>query len=523
MKKRLIIVLTCVTICFGVIIARLSIISTSQVYSVGKTSSNYSLTIDTKRGYILDTNLEPLVSETYDYIAAVPPTNESIQAVAKFLNKVQKERLLEGYVQAVKVDKDFKAQNILVFKVPKRYTPYSLAPHLIGYLDDQNNGISGVEKTFNSKLIGGSLKVQFKRDALGNILVGKEIEVDDSNYNTNSNIVLTIDKKIQLIAEQAAKKHIEKGAVVVLENKTGKIRAMVSLPDFDQNNISFYLDSQNSPFINRALCSYNLGSVFKLTVAAAALENNVFIDHYCKGYTGAGDVIFNCLKTHQKVDLQKAIGYSCNTYFIELGKKVGAVELYNMAKSFGFGFADELCEDIVSMSGTLPNLKTLQINPATLANFSFGQGELMATPLQTASMIQAIANSGRLIQPSLIEGEVNNNNEFTFKNSVQAPTVVINSQTASTICEDMIYTVKEGTGKNSAPLYGGAGGKTGSAQTGITDEKGEEIVQAWFGGFFPEKTKDYTVVVLTEDGVSGGESCAPVFKEIAEKVGAIVK
>lgn len=153
--------------------------------------------------------------------------------------------------------------------------------------------------------------------------------------------------------------------------------------------------------------SYNVGSSFKLAVAAAALEEGIspaFSVNCVGGITVAGR-IFYCHNRagHQETDLRRAIEQSCNPYFVKLGQAAGGEQILGMAKALGFGRSTELAPGLTAAAGTLPTESDLQ-NLHELANFSFGQGKLTATPVQIAAMVSAVANGGMAVTPKLVLG-----------------------------------------------------------------------------------------------------------------------
>lgn len=516
MQKRCILLFVVLNLLFSLAAIRICSVILGVSTDAADTQSSITIEIGQSRGTIYDCNGEPLTDTTYIYKAAVPPSADAIAAVSGYLNDTQRRRLQDGYPVCVTVDERFHHENIRVFKVSQRYGDQPLASHLIGYTDGDGAGVCGIEKSYEDLLQGGSLSVRFQQDAHGNILSGIEPELIQEGQSPGS-VTLTIDKNIQLAAQQAAEKYLPKGAVVVLENSTGKIRAMASTPTFDPGNVQADLDSAQAPFINRALAAYNTGSVFKLCTAACALENGLYPHHTCTGKIDIQGVLFHCLKQdgHGRMDMRTALAMSCNTYFIALGQQLPANTLYNLAKAFRFGQSTTLCNGLESAAGTLPNTDILQ-SPAAIANFSFGQGELMTTPLQIASMLQTICNDGGLICPSLIQQVTARDGTVQIEQPAAA-TRVLQPQTAKTLQSYMVYTVEHGTGASAKPQRVGAGGKTATAETGQTDN-GREIVQAWFAGFFPDTDPKYTVVVLSEDGQTGGQSAAPVFKSVADSL-----
>lgn len=138
-------------------------------------------------------------------------------------------------------------------------------------------------------------------------------------------------------------------------------------------------------------------------MAAAALENEVELpeNYCCEGFYRLGDHSYFCHERagHGTLDLQQAMQLSCNPYFVELGQRTGAQALLRMAQRLGFGAGSQLAEGVNSSAGSLPTLA--QATPGELANLSFGQGRLTATPVQVAVMLAAVANGGYAVQPTL--------------------------------------------------------------------------------------------------------------------------
>lgn len=500
---------------FSAVSARLFEITLSGDEYVAKLQSGYTLEIGFERGDIYDCKGEKLVNETTEYYAAVPPDENMINEVKNYDLSNCETRLKSGYPAAVKVDSEFSSNDIRVYTVKKRYGNLCGAEHIIGYLDSEKKGVSGLEKSFDDVLSGGQITAEFTRSAQGKILCGR-IPKKESDIVCGS-VKTTLDKQIQQITYNAAAKHLKSGAVVVLDNNSGKIRAICSIPDINPNDLESSINRSDSPFINRALSAYNCGSVFKLCIACAGLENGITPQYNCKGYCNAGNVRFGCLKNHGNTDLTKAIAYSCNSYFVNLGQSLGADICYRYAKMFGFGSQNSLCDGIDDAKGTLNSIEDLRENAAALGNFSFGQGEITASPLQIASMVQCIANGGKRIIPTLIENVIDKNGKTT-EYEPSAPVRVMSNDSAEKLCDCMRATVKFGTGKNAAIDGCDIGAKTATAQTGRFDENGKEYLQAWFAGFIKNDNIDYTIAVMADNGVSGGVSALPVFREIAQNI-----
>lgn len=497
--------------------------------SVANTQSAFLLEVDRTRGVIYDRNMQPLVGTKIKPVAAVAPVPETVKALAE----LSQEKGLSYDRQArqpylLYPEEDIYAHGIQMFDVAQRYSDGQLAPHIIGYLaPDHEEGAAGIELACNDILEAhsGSLKLRYTMDAAGRTL-DIEPEIITDNYQDAGGVVLTLDAGIQRAAQNAMAK-VEKGAAIVMDVNTGNLLASVSLPAYDANHLAESLQDKNSPFVNRAFSPYSVGSTFKLVVAAAALENGFgrYTPYTCKGYIDVSNHIFYChwRPGHGELDLKRALEISCNPYFINLGRIATGSRITAMARSIGFSRASYLSEDLVTQSGTLPSQQELE-NPAALANLSFGQGSLTATPVQIAQMICAVANGGYAVTPRLIEGETEDGEAVQNHMPVYASNRVFSEKTSDILKECLVANVEEGSGEKARPLRGQAGGKTASAQTGIYRTPGKEdseIVHAWFAGFYPADTPRYAIVVLVEGGNSGSDSAAPIFKKIADAIGIL--
>lgn len=512
MFKRCITVYICVFAIFCGICARLAYIVTSPRYTAALTHNTISVEISQNRGTIFDCNGEKLTNSEYTYTALVTPYDINNADIAGYLNDFQKERLREGYPVAVTVDTSFDSENFSVVRTYDRYS--SIASHIIGYTDSEGNGVCGIESGYNDILKGDTISAAFYKDGNGSILQGIEPEI--TNNEPEKGVMLTIDKDIQEIIEQIAEQELSAGAVVVIENQSGKIRGMCSVPAFSQKSIESSLDDEDSPFLNRALCSYSPGSAFKIVTAAAALENNTEFTFECTGSVRVGDRDFHCVSEHGKVDLCAALSQSCNCYFIKLALQLGADTVYSMAKNLGFLQEDKLCEGIVSDEGNLTELSVLYNSDGALALFSFGQGDVETTPVQIASMLQCITNGGKQYKPTLIEGVTDSDGNITRSQEQMSPTFVLSENTANTLCEYLMYAVNNGTGKSAQTVSGDAGGKTATVQTGRYSDDGAELDNTWFAGFFADKK--YSVVIFNESNGESAGSCAPIFAQIANRI-----
>lgn len=498
----------------------------TELAQTAERQSDYKLTVAATRGTIYDCNLSALTGAEQKYVAAVVPGIETTAALSRVLPASRMESLYqtlsEGRPFTLQLPSKIEQEGIDIFTVQERYPDSGTAAHILGYLDGSGKGAAGIEKAYDSLLGGnkGRITVTYKVDALNHVLAGEEKQVSDTTELGKSGVVLTLDKYIQTVAEQAADRYLTKGAIVILEVPTGKIRAMVSRPSYDQNDVASVLKAQDSPLLNRAVSAYSVGSVFKLAAAAAALEYGISPDYTytCTGGINVDGGIFHCYnsESHGTENMKQAIANSCNTYFVNLMQQVPQENFLNMVRSLGFGLSFQLAPGLSSDAGILPSLKNLSV-PRALANFSFGQGELTATPLQVAAMTNAIASGGLFTVPSLYGGTVDEKLDYTDRTQQRQGTRVMSENTARLLQEFMQASIEGGTSREGKPDKGGAGAKTATAQTGKYVD-GTELVESWFTGFFPYDDPQYVVTIFEEGGDGGGRTCGPAFKEIADEL-----
>lgn len=528
LNKRLIAVFTVFSLAFGCICLRLYTLATGGADMVASGNHSFTIEIGEIRGDILDRNGEKLVSTDYENIVAAKPTYKALTELEKVLDSQAcadlEMRMQKGNAVSVNIGKLEIEQNsdAVTLKKYNRYSENQLAQHIIGYLDGEGKGVSGLEKSFDSLLYTGkSLSVSFATDVYGRILSGTRIEIKNSTLNTAS-VTLTLDTQIQQAVENALDiSDVERGGAVVVDIETGAIRAIASRPDFDTQNLSDYLDNTDAPLFDRTLNAYSVGSVFKVAVTAAAIENGINEFYYnCTGSCEVDGVTFSCNNktVHGELNMQKALECSCNTFFIELASKVGADKILETASLMGFGQEITLADGIVSKSGVLPTTEKLSSSGA-LANFSFGQGNFTATMLQLSTMMSAVASEGRYNEPYIIEKVTDADGKTVQSHESPYPVTAIRETTAHRLAK-MLTSVVENGNAVKAKLKNGisAAGKTATAQTGAFSKNGVEIYNTWFAGFFPADNPRYTVVILKEGGASGAVDCAPVFKRIADKI-----
>lgn len=217
----------------------------TDVRQAANASSSKTIDVAVLRGTIYDCRMRELTNAEYDYYAAAKPANESLAALkGKVMPEVFEsvmQRMSKGNPVAVKVDSPIEeSENIITAKVPKRYSAAFTACHIIGSLNAEGQGISGIEKAYNSVLSQNNSTVSFRfyANALGRVMLGENITVSGNSAPKNG-LVLTLDRDIQRITEAVLDASgADCAAAVVIEVESGAIRACVSRPAFNQNDIS---------------------------------------------------------------------------------------------------------------------------------------------------------------------------------------------------------------------------------------------------------------------------------------------
>jgi cell division protein FtsI/penicillin-binding protein 2 len=214
--------------------------------------------------------------------------------------------------------------------------------------------------------------------------------------------------------------------------------------------------------------------------------------------------------------MNSAMEKSCNTYFIVLGQKVGSEKLISLCSDFGLGKDLEIADNFYGKSGILPSTETIN-SPQSLANLSFGQGNLLSSPLQMAVAYSCIANGGYYRPPTLMKAIIDNNGMVIQKVKLPQSYRILNTGTVKNLDTILKNVVATGNGEMAYSETTENHGKTATAQSGWY-ENGREITHTWFCGYFSYNDITYTVVIFKDDGYSGAIDCAPAFKYISEKI-----
>lgn len=531
MKKRMLGFLALLIVLFSGMIIRVLYLGTSaKLTETAQAQSSYSLTLSKNRAEIYDRNFQSFVNNKKVYRAAVLPDISCIDSLMKLNPSLDMEEIAkkieEGKPFVEEVEGGVTTNPyIRICETTERYSDNSLAPHLIGYINKDGDGVTGIEQAYNDflKENGQTLTASCTVNGKGNYLKGDDLQIS-STGSSSSGVVLTLDSGIQDIIERIGKKNIPRGAIVVMDAENAQILASASFPTFSQQNPAQSLyDTVNTPMVNRSLLAFHVGSTFKIATAAAALDSGISPErtYTCTGKIDVAGQTFRCHdhSGHGSLNLQQALRDSCNPYFISLGLEVGASKIRDVASDMGFGRSYTLADNIISAKGYLPQLSELS-NPGDVANFSFGQGGLTATPLQVSEMIYSVCNKGKTTAPTLVQGITHDKSTIEQAGKAPASLRCMSEKTAAILKEDLVLAVSEQSSQKLKPLNTTAGGKTATAQTGKKDENGNEIYQVWYAGFFPAEKPKYIVTILLEGGSSGSESAAPLFAQIADLITA---
>ncbi|BBF42862.1 cell division protein FtsI [peptidoglycan synthetase] [Lachnospiraceae bacterium KM106-2] len=332
------------------------------------------------------------------------------------------------------------------------------------------------------------------------------------------NIVTTLDVNLQKLAYNALGS--KKGAVVVMEPKTGKILAMVSKPDYDPNRVNenwdklISADDDSSALLNRATQGlYPPGSTYKILTALQYIRSNP--DTYssyrytCNGTHTFGNTVINChnKKHHGTVDIKKAFAESCNGAFVDMGSKLDLNDFKKLNNSMLFNQAFKL-DIAVNKSSYSVNSSTDQ---GVIYQTMMGQGQTLITPMHNAMIVSAIANDGVVKKPYLVDRVENNDGKVISKTESDDYATLMSKDEAYLMRELMDSVVSEGTATSLRSSAYAAGGKTGSAEF---NSKGQS--HGWFVGYAgKQKGKPEIVVsIVVEDSGTGSDYAVPIARKI---------
>ena len=494
-----------------------------------------------KRGTIYDRkHKEMAVSNTVASIAAHPTlignSDASAKTLAKKLNLSRRSisRKLASNKPFVWIKRKVspkEARSVkklglkgIVFRTEQsRFYPNKvLASQVLGFSGIDGYGLEGIEYYYDAYLKGSGEKLTVLKDALGRELMW---EKGLDPRHVGNNIILTIDRSIQFIAENALEESVKKfgaksGIAIIMVPKTGEILALAQVPLFNANAFLSYTQDQ---WRNRAITDpFEPGSTLKIFSAAAAIEsgnstaNTIF---FCEnGEYRIGNDIIHDTRAHGWLSLQQIVKYSSNIGIVKVGEATGPEALYQTLRAFGFGEKTGIdCPG--ETSGSLSNYKRWsKIDAGAIA---FGQG-ISVSAIQLISGVAAIANNGILMKPYIVQAITDNNGRLIKSVKPVRTRRAISTKTAQAVKKMMRSVIdKGGTGINAALVRYSVGGKTGTAQK--TDERGTYAKGKYiaaFVGFTPVENPELAILVVVDEpqkNYYGGVVAAPVFRKIAQE------
>jgi peptidoglycan glycosyltransferase len=406
----------------------------------------------------------------------------------------------------------------------RRYPEGGLYGHPIGY-SFVRQGDSEFEQFHNDQLVGNESEFSSILDELR----GKKQEGND--------IVTNIDPEAQRVA-LAGLEAAGFGAVVAIEPSSGRVRVLASNAPYDPNRVPYELKELNendveAPLVDRATQSrYPPGSTFKVVTAAAALDSGTITPDTPIDAPGSIDdeglPLENDFGTsYSGLTLDSALTNSVNTWFAQVGAKVGEDTLFEYMERFGFNSkpAIDLPSTQLQPSGIVdlenggrllgPN------DPIDIERVAIGQERLLVTPLQNAEVAAAVANGGHQMKPQIWDRVVDPDGRVVEKLDPAEYGQPISEKTAEQLTTAMEGVVSEGTGTNAAISGVSVAGKTGTAETpgNAACGGGSEENQAWFMGFAPADEPKIAIAVSIECTPEfGNDVAAPIFRQVAETI-----
>jgi len=425
--------------------------------------------------------------------------------------------------QAAKV-KALGLDGIGFVKESKRFYPNSqVAAHVVGFTGTDPGGLEGVEKKYDATILGNTGYLVTERDALGRDIALKKGSEGKSGTK-GSNVVLTLDKNVQYIAEKELAIAVQKngaktGIAIVMEPDTGRVLAMANYPTFNPNSYAQY---PPAALRNRAISdSFEPGSTFKIFLIASALEAGVIrVGDYFDCENGSYrmyDRTIHDTHSYGSLSVPQILKYSSNIGSAKIGSRLGAERLYAGLTGFGFGEKSN-----IDLPGEASGMLRQQAKwyGIDLATISFGQG-VTATPLQITAAVSAVANGGNLMQPYLVDRIADDNGVVLQQFAPQLRRRVISPATAKSVARMMEGVVVEGgTGTGAAVEGYRVAGKTGTAQKVEGRGYSADKRTASFVGFVPLEKPRLTILVLVDEPTTssyGGVVAAPAFSAIAQQ------
>jgi stage V sporulation protein D (sporulation-specific penicillin-binding protein) len=433
----------------------------------------------------------------------------------------------------------------------KRYYPLgSFASTIIGFTGSEDIGRSGLELKYNNELTGEAGRIITAKNALSGDMPNDYETTYDARQGYS--LVLTIDEVIQYYLEQQLSQALSETQAkyaygIVMDVKTGAILGMSTMPDYDLNSpykihsdavikqiqemeddnakAQAETNALYAQWRNRTVTdSYEPGSVFKLFVAAAALEEGIMTTettYNCTSKIKVADYYQNCFnhKAHGTQTVAEALPNSCNTFFITMGQKLGAETFSKYFEAFGFTETTgiDLPSEAKPVAGkTYYEAKNMGV--AELSSASFGQ-TFQISPIQMITAVASLGNGGKLMRPYVVSKILDEDGNIVSETEPYVKRQVISEKSADIMTQLMEQVVVWGTAKNAYVAGYHIAGKTGTSEKIGANAAGETV--ASFAGFAPTNNPEIAVFIALDEPqyyATGGSGAAPVAGRIFENI-----
>ena len=521
--------------------------------------------VEAKRGVIYDRNGKELATSTTCYTLWVWPAQftagktaaeikemsaEIAGIVDKDSEKIEAGVTKEQYMVALAkyLDKEtadkiraLKYTGLEISAATKRNYPLgSFASHVLGSVNDDNQGRTGLELQYDEYLSGVSGRWVRNHDISGNELVEGREEYHEAKDGLN--VVSTLDEAIQHYAEKAIDEGMEKTGAkrimcLIMEPETGDILASAVTPGFDPNNATVptdeiiaeeYEKAKNKTEVLSKMWrnpivsdTYEPGSTFKLITASSAIEEKAITTtetFSCNSRITIAGVTLHCWshRDHGTQTIKEAIGNSCNPVLAKVASKMGKTTFYKYLDLYGI--TEKTGVDYPGEAGSI--VQSLEnVGPVELATIGYGQG-ISVTPIQLLTAVSAIGNDGVLMQPRYVKALTDSDGKVVKDYEPVTVRKVLSSKTASEMRSIMEYVVSEGGGGNAKITGYRIGGKTGTANKVENGKYGENYYSS-FIGMAPMDDPKVSILVIVDSpkgSYYGSIVAAPIAKSILSDV-----
>ena len=521
--------------------------------------------VEAKRGVIYDRNGKELATSTTCYTLWVWPAQftagktaaeikemsaEIAGIVDKDSEKIEAGVTKEQYMVALAkyLDKEtadkiraLKYTGLEISAATKRNYPLgSFASHVLGSVNDDNQGRTGLELQYDEYLSGVSGRWVRNHDISGNELVEGREEYHEAKDGLN--VVSTLDEAIQHYAEKALDEGMEKTGAkrimcLIMEPETGDILASAVTPGFDPNNATVPTDEKIAEEYEKAKNktevlskmwrnpivsdTYEPGSTFKLITASSAIEEKAITTtetFSCNSRITIAGVTLHCWshRDHGTQTIKEAIGNSCNPVLAKVASKMGKTTFYKYLDLYGI--TEKTGVDYPGEAGSI--VQSLEnVGPVELATIGYGQG-ISVTPIQLLTAVSAIGNDGVLMQPRYVKALTDSDGKVVKDYEPVTVRKVLSSKTASEMRSIMEYVVSEGGGGNAKITGYRIGGKTGTANKVENGKYGENYYSS-FIGMAPMDDPKVSILVIVDSpkgSYYGSIVAAPIAKSILSDV-----